>query len=203
MVHPVNRPRTGTVTRVSLKEVPMSGSSAVRPALVVVSALALAGCGTSYGGGGGSSTPAAQPASSGALHSATTSLGTVLVDGAGHTVYMFSADSKGKSSCSASCLAYWPPVKPGKASGVSAAVGKTTTPAGGQIATVAGWPVYTFAQDTKAGDVKGEGMNTFGGVWYAISPTGKPVKASAKGATSGSSAGSGSSSGSGSGAGGY
>ena len=53
-------------------------------------------------------------------------------------------------------------------------------------ATVAGEPVYTFANDHGPGDVNGEGISAFGGTWYAVSATGQAVTASG-GASSGSS----------------
>jgi predicted lipoprotein with Yx(FWY)xxD motif len=163
------------------------------PALMAVAAaslLTLSACGSSSsttatpaGGGGASSAPA----TGSGLHVADTSLGKVLVDANGRTVYMFSPDSSGKSTCDSSCLQYWPPVAPGKAaSTVTGKVASTSTTAGGKIATVAGWPLYTFIQDQQPGDVAGEGFNDFGGVWYAVSPSGQPVKAA--GASSSTSA---------------
>jgi predicted lipoprotein with Yx(FWY)xxD motif len=165
------------------------------PALMTVAAaslLTLSACGSSSsstpaapaaGNGGGGTTPAAASG----LHVADTSLGKVLVDANGRTVYMFSPDSSGKSTCDSSCLQYWPPVAPGKAaSTVTGKVASTTTTAGGKIATVAGWPLYTFISDQQPGDVAGEGFNDFGGVWYAVSPSGQPVKGA--GASSSSSA---------------
>jgi predicted lipoprotein with Yx(FWY)xxD motif len=117
---------------------------------------------------------------------ATTSLGKVLADAGGNTVYMFSTDSSGKSTCNSTCLQYWPPVAPGKAaSSVTGKVASTTTTTGGKVATVAGRPVYTFSQDQKPGDVTGEGFSDFGGVWYAVSPSGQPVKSAAGSSSSG------------------
>jgi predicted lipoprotein with Yx(FWY)xxD motif len=160
-------------------------------AVAAASLLTLSACGSSSsttatpaGGGGASS---AAPATGSGLHVADTSLGKVLVDANGRTVYMFSPDSSGKSTCDSSCLQYWPPVAPGKAaSTVTGKVASTTTTAGGKIATVAGWPLYTFISDQQPGDVAGEGFNDFGGVWYAVSPSGQPVKGA--GASSSSSA---------------
>jgi predicted lipoprotein with Yx(FWY)xxD motif len=155
-------------------------------ALAGVSLLTLSACGS----GSSSSTAsqagstANQTAASTGLHVASTSLGKVVVDGQGHTVYMLTADHGGHSSCSSACLQYWPSVAPGKASGVTAKVGST--------ATVGSWPVYTYVGDSKPGDVTGEGIANFGGVWYAVSPNGTPVKA---GGSSGSSSSSSSSSG--------
>jgi predicted lipoprotein with Yx(FWY)xxD motif len=149
-------------------------------ALAAVSLLTLSACGSGSSStnagttGGGSSTPKPASTSSG-LHVASTSIGKVVVDGNGMTVYMLTADKPDHSSCSAACLAYWPPVAPSSETGISAKVGSTSTMSGGKTATVGGWPVYTFVQDQKAGDVNGEGVKTFGGTWYAISASGKPV----------------------------
>jgi predicted lipoprotein with Yx(FWY)xxD motif len=149
------------------------------PSLVAVAAaalLTLSACGN-----GGSST-AAQSGSGTAggkaasgLTVAQTSLGKVLVDGRGLTLYMLSADGHDHSTCSTQCLQFWPAVAPGHADKTSVTTGKTATPDGTAIATVGGHPVYTFSQDQQPGDVNGEGINEFGGVWYAVSPTGQPV----------------------------
>ena len=160
-------------------------------AVAATAALTLSAC------GGNSSTTASPPApgssssspGAGGLHVASTSLGKVLVDSSGKTVYMLSADSGGHSTCSSACLTYWPPVAPaGKAPTVTAKVASTTTTSGAKIATAGGWPLYTFIQDQKPGDVTGEGIANFGGVWYAVSPSGQPVKGSTSGASSSSSA---------------
>jgi predicted lipoprotein with Yx(FWY)xxD motif len=142
------------------------------------------GAGTHAGSNAGTSpvakTSTAKTAASG-LQVASTSLGKVLVNAKGMTVYVFSADSPGKSTCDASCLVYWPAVpalaKGAKPAGVTGGLGSTTTPSGQPIETVAGSPVYTFVQDKAPGDVTGQGMNIFGGIWYAVSPSGQPVTA--------------------------
>ena len=59
----------------------------------VASLLVLSACG-SYGGSNAASSPAA-----GNIHVASTSLGKVLVDGDGHTLYRLTADSPGHSTC--------------------------------------------------------------------------------------------------------
>jgi predicted lipoprotein with Yx(FWY)xxD motif len=153
--------------------------------IAVLALFSLAGCGTGYGATSSSSRASTAPVS-GTLHVASTSLGEVLVDGAGRTVYLLTADSPGRSSCAGSCLAAWPAVAPPSSSalpGITAAVGRATTPDGTAIATVGGWPLYTFVKDTKPGDVTGEGVQSFGGTWYAVSPSGQPVKAGASGPT--------------------
>ena len=152
------------------------------------SALVLSACASS-----GSSTTATStgstPSGSGGgtgLHVASTSLGQVLVDAQGRTVYLLTADSPNHSSCSSACLQYWPPVAPGSsAASVTAKVASTTTTGGQKIATAGGWPLYTFIQDQKPGDVSGEGVHSFGGVWYAVSPSGQPVTSGAGSSSSG------------------
>ena len=148
-------------------------------AVLAVSAtavLTLSACGSH------TATPAAAPqagAAGGAsgLHVADTSLGRVLVDASGRTVYLLTADGRNRSTCSASCLQLWPAVTPGGGHGVSAQVGATATPGGPMTATVAGHPVYTFSQDHGPGDVNGEGLQEFGGTWYAVSVGGTAVRA--------------------------
>jgi|1186.fasta_scaffold332338_2 predicted lipoprotein with Yx(FWY)xxD motif len=147
------------------------------PALLVLaaaSALTLSAC-----GGGSSSTGVASDTGAAAagqgLHVGTTSLGKVLVDSKGMTLYVLSADSKNKSTCDAQCLSFWPPVAPTGAGKLAVAAGQTKTTAGSGIATVAGQPVYTFVQDQNPGDVNGEGVNLYGGIWYALTPSGKAI----------------------------
>ncbi len=65
---------------------------------------------------------------------------------------------------------------PGSHAGVTATVGSTATPSGTTTATVAGHPVYTFAKDHAPGDVNGEGLQEFGGTWYAVSASGAAVQ---------------------------
>jgi predicted lipoprotein with Yx(FWY)xxD motif len=131
----------------------------------------------------GTATKAVPGGVSGVLGVAKTSLGSVLVDGNGMTVYLLTADSPGHSSCAAQCLQFWPPVSgPSgaavpKVQGVSAALAVTKTTSGASMLTAGGWPLYTFAKDMAPGDVNGQSKKSFGGTWYAVSPSGAPVKA--------------------------
>jgi predicted lipoprotein with Yx(FWY)xxD motif len=143
-------------------------------ALGAAAALTLSACGGSSSSSGVAADTGAASTAQG-LHVGNTSLGKVLVDSKGMTVYVLSADSKNKSTCDAQCLSFWPPVAPAGAGKLAVAAGQTKTTAGSAIATVAGQPVYTFVQDEKPGDVNGEGVNLYGGIWYALSPTGKVI----------------------------
>ena len=141
-------------------------------------ALAAAACGSSAPA---ASTPppatTAAPAASAAasavvLKTAHTSLGMVLADGAGFTVYWFAADSAGTSACSGSCAAAWPPLigMPQAAFGVKLGgkLGEIMRTNGQMQATYDGHPLYLFAGDTSPGEVNGNGVNGFGALWWAI-----------------------------------
>jgi predicted lipoprotein with Yx(FWY)xxD motif len=149
----------------------------------------------------GAGTSATASASGGVLGVATTSLGPVLVDSKGFTVYMLTADTKGHSTCSSQCLQYWPlvPAPAGAGvptvQGVSAALATTKATSGASMVTAGGWPLYTFVKDTAPGQVAGQGIKTFGGTWYAVSPSGSPVTAASKTAPSSTSSSSGAASG--------
>ncbi len=141
---------------------------------------ALAACGTGYGS---ASSPGAGAASgTSTVRVGSSALGKVLVDGRGHTVYLLSADSPGHSTCGADCLVYWTPLSasgtvPHRFPGVTAKVASTSLPDGGRTLTADGWPLYTFVKDQAPGDVTGQGLATFGGVWYALSPSGQRITA--------------------------
>jgi predicted lipoprotein with Yx(FWY)xxD motif len=147
--------------------------------LGAAAALTLTACGGSssngYTGTAAQQGDSAGTTSARGLHVASTSLGRVVVDGQGRTVYLLTADSAGHATCDASCQSYWPPVPTGHGAGVTAKVASTPLPGGGSTETVGGQPVYTYSGDQAAGDVSGEGVNEFGGTWYAVSPSGTPV----------------------------
>jgi len=150
-----------------------SSSSSATPAASGTNASSGSSGAYGYGGGGGSSTSS----SAVTVKTASSPLGTILVDQDGKTLYLFEADSMNKSNCSGGCLALWPAVMAdGNAtagSGVSA--GMIGTAAGSSQVTYAGHPLYWFSGDTAAGDTNGEGLTDFGGAWYAVSPAGKAV----------------------------
>ncbi|MGW0394493.1 SCO0930 family lipoprotein [Streptomyces sp. NPDC003042] len=103
-------------------------------------------------------------------------LGPVLTDSAGFTLYRFDKDTAKPptSTCDGDCAKAWPVVAAGDvtaAAGMDPAVlGEVVRKDGGKQLTVAGWPAYRFAKDTKAGDLNGQGV---GGTWFALAPDGK------------------------------
>ncbi|MFZ6992696.1 hypothetical protein ACO0E1_12455 [Curtobacterium sp. RRHDQ66] len=113
------------------------------------------------------------------IATASTSLGTIVVDGTGMTAYLYDEDVKGsgKSACSGGCAAAWPAIESDTAkpavSGVTGEVGTITGVDGKLQVTVDGRPIYTYAADAKPGDVTGQGV---GGVWYVVNPDGTEQK---------------------------
>ena len=106
-------------------------------------------------------------------------LGTVVVDGSGRTLYVFDKDTADppKSNCEGDCATAWPPVEAGSGTpeldGIDASlVGTVERSDGSQQLTLAGWPLYLFAKDTKAGDAKGQAV---GDVWWVVGPDGKKI----------------------------
>ncbi len=159
--------------------------------------LALAGCSAT------GSSPAAPPAASSAgggavagspggdkltLH--TTSLGEVVADADGHTVYVYDKDTQGTtaSSCTGACITAWPPVLSDTTAptldGVSGTVATIAAPGGGNQVTLDGWPLYYYAGDGGAGDATGQGV---GGIWWVLGSDGAKLTASGASGTGDSS----------------
>jgi predicted lipoprotein with Yx(FWY)xxD motif len=132
----------------------------------------------------------AAPAGGAAVRVAKSGLGRMLVDGRGRALYLFEADSNGKSACSGSCVAFWPPLlttgKPRAGSGVAARLlGTIKRRDGGVQVTYAGHPLYTFKLDTRPGQTKGEGLDDFGAHWYAVGAQGRKLVKHASAASTG------------------
>src|ERR1700726_11423 len=152
--------------------------------VLTATALAVTACGTgSAGAGGAYGTPtesnSATPAStSGAAASQTsalkvtrTSAGTVLASSRGLTLYYYAEDKpgSGKSVCTGSCAAAWPPLAaPVRApAGVRlpGPLGMITRPGGVRQVTINGYPIYFYAGDKAPGQATGNGVE---GRWHVI-----------------------------------
>ncbi|AWZ10561.1 MULTISPECIES: SCO0930 family lipoprotein [unclassified Streptomyces] len=136
------------------------------------------GYGEGYGAGAGAEAGAdGAPKPGGQLAVAQNDqLGSVLTDSAGFTLYRFDKDTAKppKSNCDGDCAKTWPVVAAGDATAAAgtdpALLGEVVRTDGSKQLTVAGWPVYRFSKDTKAGDTNGQGV---GGTWFAAAPDGK------------------------------
>lgn len=159
----------------------------VTPALAISGGLLLAACGggSSGGSGGGGSGGAAAAYT---LSTANVSgLGSVLVNGSNRTIYVLSSEAGGKLTCTDAngCTAVWPDTE--LPSGVTAAVAgsgvksselSTVKSSDGKLyVTYGGYPLYTYSGDNGPTQNKGQGIQSFGGTWYAIDASGQPVTA--------------------------
>jgi predicted lipoprotein with Yx(FWY)xxD motif len=138
------------------------------------------------------STPAssAAPAGSNVVVKATkTTLGAILVDAGGRTLYGFTNDTEARSTCSGTCASAWPPVivnqdwtvAPGLDSGVFSTIKRDD----GTEQLMAGkWPLYTFSGDASAGDLNGQGS---GNVWFVVDTKATLAKAAVNDASTASS----------------
>jgi predicted lipoprotein with Yx(FWY)xxD motif len=151
-------------------------------ATAVAVALTLAACGSDDGDDGAATTstrPAAGADADGrpiVKAGDNTTLGRIVVDDQGGTVYTLTDASGAAVSCEGSCLAAWPPVL--IVEGTSATggtgvdgVGSVEGPEGEQ-ATIDDLPLYTFAGDAQAGDATGDGIVSFGGTWKVVKLSG-------------------------------
>jgi predicted lipoprotein with Yx(FWY)xxD motif len=147
----------------------------IRPAAaaaLLVSALVVAGCGSAKT----SSVPAHAAISVGTVPS----VGAVLVDAAGRTLYVFAPDHRHAVTCTGACAGTWPPAftggTPTAGTGVTASkLGMDKSPAGGQVVTYDGWPLYTYVADVQGGLATGQAVDLNGGYWYAMAPDGTPI----------------------------
>ena len=150
------------------------------PALALpLVAVAIAGC-------GGSSKASATPSSASSNASAAsvdvrdTSLGKILVDPHGRSLYLFEKDTGPKSTCYGSCAVAWPPFTtsgtPTAGTGAKASlIGTTTRTDGKDEVTYNGHPLYYYVGDSKAGDTNGQDSRQFGAPWYVLSPAGNQI----------------------------
>lgn len=114
------------------------------------------------------------------------SLGTVLVNGSGMTLYRFSHDATGMSNCTGGCLTIWPAVtvpagtKPVAGHGVVASqLGTITRSDGTTQVTYRGMPLYTYSGDHSAGQATGQNVADS---WFVVTASGSPAPSSGGGA---------------------
>jgi predicted lipoprotein with Yx(FWY)xxD motif len=117
-----------------------------------------------------------------------TSLGMILVNSAGFTLYEFSKDKKNSDTCVtiSGCDEVWPLLEtsgaPIAGEGVNAKKLSTiTVPGGGSQVTYYGHPLYTYVGDKGPGETSYVGAKEFGGTWYALTAKAKKVKQPSKG----------------------
>lgn len=99
------------------------------------------------------------------------SLGKVITDAEGKTLYFFSKDANGQSSCYDSCSDIWPTYYSESlnvSSGLEASDFDSIERDDGTMQTTyKGWPLYYYYTDAAAGDSNGQGVND---VWFVAKP---------------------------------
>jgi len=156
--------------------------------LGIASLLMAAGCSSS----GTKSATSSSPSTTFSTASAS-GLGSVVVDGRGHTVYVLTTDGHTNLPCedASGCTKVWPdlPLPDGVSSakagsGVDAAKLGTMKLADGETyPTYNGWLMYEFAHDSGPAQAGGEGIRSFGGTWYALTAAGTLVQPAAASST--------------------
>lgn len=112
-----------------------------------------------------------------------TSVGKILVDGAGFTVYTFSKDTKNHDNCATinNCLMIWPPLQSASKAKAGPGVkgnliGTITLASGIKQVTYNGHPLYTYIGDSGPHQTFYVGAFQSGGHWYALNAKGHKVK---------------------------
>jgi predicted lipoprotein with Yx(FWY)xxD motif len=139
----------------------------------IAASLLIAACGSSSSSNTTSSASQAGTSSSGAVvvKTASSSLGTILVDSQGMTLYHLSGEQNGKFICTSSaCLGVWHPLAApsnGAQGGEVGSLGTVKRSDGTIQVTYKGTPLYTFTQDQQPGETKGQGIKDVG-TWSVV-----------------------------------
>jgi predicted lipoprotein with Yx(FWY)xxD motif len=147
---------------------------------VVVGLFVLTGCGSSNYLGGSSVTTVASVTSGTVDLRSVKGYGDVLVTSSGQSLYLLTSDPPGASSCVGSCAVVWPPLVAGhrlKAGpGVKAALLSSFTRSDGVRQVLYNkHALYTYEEDSDPGMVTGQGVETYGGIWWLVSPDGQAI----------------------------
>jgi len=169
----------------------------MRPKLLLTALAAsalLAACGSSSGKSntsttsgsaeGSGSSAAVKPASNAQLKQ------TILVTPQGMTLYHLSGETSSKFICTSSCVAVWHPLTASSSTKPSGVASLTVVkrPEGGEQLAYKGMPLYTFAEDKAAGEVKGQGFKDVG-TWMAVAVSSSAAQSSSSMSSGSSSSG--------------
>lgn len=102
-------------------------------------------------------------------------LGKILTDSKGMTLYVFTADKDGKSTCYDQCAKAWPPFlvtsqQPHFNTNIEGKFGLMARKDNKQQVTYNNMPLYYYQKDKKPGDVTGQGVD---GAWFVVQPKSK------------------------------
>ena len=128
------------------------------------------------------SAPNAHAARAGTVDLRSTSLGRILVNASGFTLYEFTRDSRNRDTCVKvrGCSAVWPALtssRPTAGPCVRAALLSTIRlPGGARQVTYAGHPLYLYREATERAETGYVGVFHFGGSWDALNAAGATVR---------------------------
>ena len=148
--------------------------------VLAATCIVLAACGGGNETGADATSPATATATtspSSGVSVVDTSLGPVLADADGHTVYGFTVDDPGVSRCYDGCAALWPPVAGDTpiGDGLDESLFSVIERDDGTTQLLIGdLPLYLYAGDAEPGDVNGQGVE---GVWFVVDAGGGLVGA--------------------------
>ena len=127
--------------------------------------------------------PTAHAARAATVQLRNTSLGKILIDASGFTLYEFTRDSRNKDTCVkvSGCSTVWPALStrgnPTAGSGVKASLLSTIKlPGGARQVTYAGHPLYRYSEATERAETAYVGVSHFGGKWLAVNAAGGAVR---------------------------
>ncbi len=127
------------------------------------------------GGGATAEASADDGADAVTVEAADTDAGSSLVGPEGMTLYVFTQDTDGTSTCTDDCAAIWPPFEVDAGAelsagdGVSGELSTIERDDGATQVTYDGMPLYFYAADAEPGDASGDGV---GDVWFIAAPDG-------------------------------
>ena len=124
----------------------------------------------------------ASPTASGqvALSVAISRYGKIIVDGSGRALYLFDIERDHRPLCNDACAVAWPPfLAPGAAASSPeldrALIATAVRNDGSSQVAYNGHPLYYYAGDHSAGEIKCQAVIEFGGGWYVIDAQGNKI----------------------------
>ena len=114
-------------------------------------------------------------------------VGMVLTNGKGYALYAFVPGERSAARCTGACATRWPPIRLNiemaidsspalDESNVSTEPDPEHHEAGDRLVKFAGHVLHSYTGDTSPGAINGEGLESYGGHWYLISPAGALIK---------------------------
>ena len=112
--------------------------------------------------------------------SASSRYGPIVVDAAGHTLYLFDAEASGSPQCYGACAAAWPPlltsVEPLAGGGLSPDLaGSVLRSDGARQVTYNRHPLYLYIGDREPGEIRCQAAVEYGGGWWVLDSAGNQI----------------------------